>query len=309
MKCPKCNKENLPGAIYCAGCGSKLSVLQNIQVKQENKTQIVQSPSGMKSSHDSLDIIIGRSSGCDVIIDNPGVSSKHSRIFVENSKAYIEDLRSLNGTIVNGRKISSKIPIGLNDTIFIGNQSLNMNHPVVSNILSAYGGDDYSFSGGTLQLKMNTRWLGKILYFIMILLMFFPWLTVRASGSSVSFTAIDFAFNKFPSELNILKIVNPDYGPLHTLFLFLFMGVVIGMILNFLNFKISEKFNYANLLSIILFVMLVGYLSLVSSIDNIFGILSVVLQHNFAAYLFLFICFISIFEALIDYQLFNKDRN
>lgn len=309
MKCPKCNKENLPGAIYCAGCGSKLSVLQNIQVKQENKTQIVQSPSGMKSSHDSLDIIIGRSSGCDVIIDNPGVSSKHSRIFVENSKAYIEDLRSLNGTIVNGRKISSKIPIGLNDTIFIGNQSLNMNHPAVSNILSAYGGGDYSFSGGTLQLKMNTRWLGKILYFIMILLMFFPWLTVRASGSSVSFTAIDFAFNKFPSELNILKIVNPDYGPLHTLFLFLFMGVVIGMILNFLNFKISEKFNYANLLSIILFVMLVGYLSLLSSIDNIFGILSVVLQHNFAAYLFLFICFISIFEALIDYQLFNKDRN
>ena len=309
MKCPKCNKENLPGAIYCAGCGSKLSVLQNIQVKQENKTQIVQSPSGMKSSHNSLDIIIGRSSGCNVIIDNPGVSSKHSRIFVENSKAYIEDLRSLNGTIVNGRKISSKTPIGLNDTIFIGNQSLNLNHPAVYNILSAYGGDDYSFSGGILQLKMNTRWLGKILYFIMILLMFFPWLTVRASGSSVSFTAIDFAFNKFPSELNILKIVNPDYGPLHTLFLFLFMGVVIGMILNFLNFKISEKFNYANLLSIILFVMLVGYLSLVSSIDNIFGILSVVLQHNFAAYLFLFICFISIFEALIDYQLFSKDRN
>lgn len=309
MKCPKCSKVNLPGAIYCAGCGSKLSVLQNLQVKQENKTQIVQSPSGMKSSHNSLDIIIGRSSGCDVIIDNPGVSSKHSRIFVENSKAYIEDLRSLNGTIVNGRKISSKTPIGLNDKIFIGNQSLNLNHPAVNNILSAYGGDDYSFSGGTLQLKMNTRWLGKILYFIMILLMFFPWLTVRASGSSVSFTAIDFAFNKFPSELNILKIVNPDYGPLHTLFLLLFIGVVIGMILNFLNFKISEKFNYANLLSIILFVMLVGYLSLVSSIDNIFGILSVVLQHNFAAYLFLFICFISIFEALIDYQLFNKDHN
>lgn len=309
MKCPKCSKENLPGAIYCAGCGVKLSALQNISVKQENKTQIVHSPGGMKSSYESLDIIIGRSSGCDVVIDNPGVSSKHSRIFVENSRAYIEDLRSLNGTIVNGRKINSRTSIGISDNIFIGNQRLDVNLPAVYNILSAYGGDDYSFSGGTLQLKMNTRWLGKILYFIMILLMFFPWLTVRAAGSSVSFTAIDFAFNRFPAELNILKIVSPDYGPLHTLFLFLFMGVVIGMVLNFLNFKISDKFNYANLLSIILFVMLVGYLSLVSSVDNMFGILSVVLQHNFAAYLFLFICFISIFEALIDYQLFNKNQN
>ncbi len=309
MKCPKCSKENLPGAIFCAGCGSKLSAIQKVSVKQESKTQIVQSPSGMIRNYDSNDVIIGRASNCDIVIDNAGVSSKHARIYVDDSKAYIEDLRSLNGTIVNGRKINSKTQIGPADVIIIGDQKLNLGHPAIMNILSRFGGDDYSYSGGTLQLKMNTKWFGKILYFIMILLLFFPWLTVRASGSSVSFTAIDFAFNKFPADLSFMKIVNPDYGPLHTLFLFIFMGVIIGIILNFLNFKISEKFNYANILSIILFVMNVGYLSLVSSIDNLFGIVSVVLQHNFAAFLFIFICFISIFEALIEYHLFNKNRN
>ncbi|MBZ0202352.1 MAG: FHA domain-containing protein [Ignavibacteria bacterium] len=308
MKCPKCSKENLPGAIFCAGCGSKLSALQNISVKRESKTQIVQSPGGIIRNYDSDDVIIGRASTCDIVIDNTGVSSKHARIYVDNSKAYIEDLRSLNGTIVNGRKINSKTPIGAADVIIIGDQKLNLGHPAIMNILSRFGGDDYSYSGGTLQLKMNTKWFGKILYFIMILLLFFPWLTVRASGSSVSFTAIDFAFNKFPADLSFMKIVNPDYGPLHTMFLFIFMGVIIGVILNFLNFKISEKFNYANILSIILFVMNVGYLSLVSSIDNLFGIVSVVLQHNFAAYLFIFICFISIFEALIEYHLINKSN-
>lgn len=306
MKCPKCSKDNLPGAIFCAGCGSKLSVLQNISVRKENKTQIAQSPVGMNRLYDSLDIIIGRAANCDVVIDNPGVSSKHARIFVEDSRAFIEDLRSLNGTSVNGRKITSRTPIGLNDIIYFGDQKLNIGHPAVNNILTQYGGDDYSYSGGTLQLRMNTKWFGKILYFIMLLLMFFPWLTVRASGSSVSFTAIDFAFNKFPADLDFLKIVNPDYGPLHTLFLFIFMGLVIGIVLNFLNFKISEKFNYANILSIILFVMTVGYLSLVSSIDNLFGIVSVVLQHNFSAYLFIFICFISIFEALLEHRLSDK---
>jgi len=306
MKCPKCYKDNLPGAIFCAGCGAKLSSGASYS-KPESKTQIVQTPMNVQSSG-SLDIIIGRTSTCEVFIDDPGISSKHARIFVEAGQAFIEDLRSLNGTILNGRRINQKTRISSRDTVHLGNHRLNMNHPAIVNILMNYGGDNYSYSAGTLQLRMNTKWLGKVFYFLMIILTLFPWLTIRSTGNSVSFTGFNFAFNTFPAEIDFIKTVNPEYGPLHTLFLFLFMGLVIGLILNFLNFRISEKFNYANILSIILFVMVVGYLSLISSIDNLFGIASVVLQHNFSAYLFIFICFLSIFEGLFEYYIIDRAR-
>lgn len=310
MKCPKCSRENLPGAIFCAGCGSKLSSGGQVSSysKPESKTQIVQAPMSVQSSG-SLDIIIGRTSTCEVFIDDPGISSKHARIFVEGGEVFIEDLRSLNGTIVNGKRITGRTRLSTADTVHLGSHRLNMNHPAIANILINYGGGNYSYSSGTLQLKMNTRWLGKVFYFLMIILMFFPWLTIRTTGASVSFTAFDFSFNKFPSDMNFIKGLNPDYGPFHTLFLILLAFLVVGLVFNFLTFRISEKFNYANILSIIIFVMIVGYLSLLSSVDNLFGLASVVLQHNFAAYLFIFICFLSIFEGLIEYYIIDRQSN
>lgn len=306
MKCPKCYKENLPRAIFCSGCGAKLNAVEKSIYKQENKTQISQSISNGNATGNSRDIIIGRASSCDIVINDPSVSSKHTRIFVEESKLYIEDLRSLNGTFVSGKKINSKTLLHNSDKVFLGNVPLSLSQPILSNMLVNYGGESYSYDSGTLHLKMNTKWLGKVSYFIMIILLFFPWLTVRSTGISVSFTAFDFAFNKFPVDLGINKIINPEYGPVHTLFLILFLGVVAGLVLNFFNLKISEKFNVVNILSIVLFVITVGYLSLVSSVDNLFGMVSVVLQHNFSAYLFIFICFLSIFEGLLEFHIINK---
>lgn len=47
---------------------------------------------------------IGRDKENDLVIDSPGVSSRHARINVEDNY-YITDLRSTNGTYVNGKKI------------------------------------------------------------------------------------------------------------------------------------------------------------------------------------------------------------
>ncbi len=47
---------------------------------------------------------IGRSSENDIVMDHPGVSSRHARINYEG-QYYITDLRSTNGTYLNGKKI------------------------------------------------------------------------------------------------------------------------------------------------------------------------------------------------------------
>lgn len=307
MKCTKCFTENLPNAVYCAKCGARMAQQTVVQQKPEQRTQIVQS-SPTNFRREITEILLGRSPNCDIPVDDPGVSSKHARIFVDNNKIYVEDLRSLNGTFVNGRRISSRIPLRQGDQINLGNYSVNMNNASIAYLFSNYSSDSLSYSSGTLQLRLNTNWLGKIFYFIMVILYFFPWLTIRSTTESVSFTAFDFAFNRIPSDLSFMKMASTDYGPLHNLYLVIFLGLILGMGLSFFNLRISEKFNYVNILSIILLVLSVGYVYLVSSIDKLLGASGVVIQHNFAAYFFIFVCLISVFEGVLEYYISERKK-
>ena len=58
---------------------------------------------------------IGRSSSCDVVIDDPAVSRRHARIVAyQSERPVIADLGSLNGTVVSGRvvEVPSLVPPG-----------------------------------------------------------------------------------------------------------------------------------------------------------------------------------------------------
>ncbi|MCG6553027.1 MAG: FHA domain-containing protein [Candidatus Magnetominusculus sp. LBB02] len=72
---------------------------------------------------DKETITIGRKATNDIHVDNLAVSGAHARIFKKGEQFYIEDLSSLNGTFVNGKKVS----VGtLNDAdvIIIGKHTL-----------------------------------------------------------------------------------------------------------------------------------------------------------------------------------------
>lgn len=68
---------------------------------------------------------IGRSKKCDIFINDKYLSKNHARIFFDEDKFYIEDLKSTNGTYVNGEKISSSHPVRIkdNDKISFGDVS------------------------------------------------------------------------------------------------------------------------------------------------------------------------------------------
>lgn len=69
-------------------------------------------------------LIIGRGADADVVIDNTAISRHHTALELKNGVHFITDLRSLNGTTVNGRKISGTMAISQKDKIGIGKFSL-----------------------------------------------------------------------------------------------------------------------------------------------------------------------------------------
>ena len=74
-------------------------------------------------SLDKRFITIGRSRRNDIVIDNMAVSRKHARIYREGPRFIVEDLKSLNGTFVNNKKVSQWI-LSNNDQIFVGKHTL-----------------------------------------------------------------------------------------------------------------------------------------------------------------------------------------
>jgi DNA-binding winged helix-turn-helix (wHTH) protein len=68
--------------------------------------------------------IIGRDPEAAVVIDAPGVSRQHARLFVSDDNVVIEDLGSKNGTFVGSERLSRPRQIGDGDTITLGRTTL-----------------------------------------------------------------------------------------------------------------------------------------------------------------------------------------
>ncbi len=83
-------------------------------------------------------LVIGRGADADVIINNSAVSRHHSAIELRNGTLFISDLSSLNGTTVNGTKITSAVPISLEDKVGIGKFGLTPASESAQEVSSSY---------------------------------------------------------------------------------------------------------------------------------------------------------------------------
>lgn len=67
------------------------------------------------------ELIIGRDSGCDIVINDRQVSRKHARVANQNSDGHmLADLNSKNGTLLNGEFVDGLKPLKDGDEIIIG---------------------------------------------------------------------------------------------------------------------------------------------------------------------------------------------
>ena len=68
-------------------------------------------------------VTIGRLPDNAVIIDNPAVSGHHARVFHEGNRVILEDLRSTNGTFVNGRPVTRHV-LQHGDEVLVGKHQI-----------------------------------------------------------------------------------------------------------------------------------------------------------------------------------------
>ena len=66
------------------------------------------------------EVTIGRVQVNDIVLPKGNVSKRHARIVLKDGKFIIVDLKSTNGTYVNGRKITSPLVVKDSDKIYIG---------------------------------------------------------------------------------------------------------------------------------------------------------------------------------------------
>ena len=65
--------------------------------------------------------VIGRSSGCDIVVEDPLVSREHCAVESDGQGGYsLEDLGSKNATILNRKALSRRAPLSYGDRIVIG---------------------------------------------------------------------------------------------------------------------------------------------------------------------------------------------
>lgn len=74
----------------------------------------------------SGEIILGRHRSNAVVVNDPAASRHHAKVVLENDCVWLEDLRSANGTRLNGRMVREKTRLKHGDTIAIGAFALNV---------------------------------------------------------------------------------------------------------------------------------------------------------------------------------------
>ena len=68
---------------------------------------------------DKASIVVGREKGCDIVVENVGVSRRHCEFRLESGLYFLYDLNSNNGVYVNGQKIT-RYQVQSSDEISLG---------------------------------------------------------------------------------------------------------------------------------------------------------------------------------------------
>ncbi len=150
--CRNCGSREMDGTIFCSECGDNLTRQQHQRQTTASlvhnqsdlnlpaQATVVPAPDSIPTTNDTLNLVVlnsgrrlvlefgtpllvgrtdpktgevpdidlGRDSGYDA-----GVSRRHARIFKQDTYCVLEDLKSANGTFINGRRILPHQPMSL----------------------------------------------------------------------------------------------------------------------------------------------------------------------------------------------------
>lgn len=114
----------------------------------------------------SKNLFIGRDTDNDIQIQDPSISRKHAKVFQKDSKVFIEDLRSQNGTWIDGAALKSGEPYELAEglPVAIGNILICLGEACIKNPASREFSFDLSWNfsqQGDDRLEKDTLFTDK----------------------------------------------------------------------------------------------------------------------------------------------------
>jgi predicted component of type VI protein secretion system len=86
-----------------------------------------------KYALDRPQMVVGREPGCEITIDNLGISRKHCAFAAKGEAFIVQDLGSANGTFVNGKKIVEHF-LNDGDEVVIGKYTLKFHNESQVNV-------------------------------------------------------------------------------------------------------------------------------------------------------------------------------
>ena len=75
------------------------------------------------------EVSVGRLAENDLVLSKGNVSKNHCRLVAKDGKFVLVDLRSTNGTFVNGKRVSAPLVVKPTDAIFVGDYVLHVEAP------------------------------------------------------------------------------------------------------------------------------------------------------------------------------------
>ncbi len=94
-----------------------------------------------REAFDKSEINVGRVQDNDVMLPKGNVSKHHARLMLRDGRVIVTDLKSTNGTYVNGRKIAQATIVRTGDKINIGDFVLRLETEAVAQVESTDSGD------------------------------------------------------------------------------------------------------------------------------------------------------------------------
>lgn len=122
LTCFRCGSTNSSARLYCTTCGYDLAdkraaedhyMSPNGRVVLASLTFQSGPMAGRSYRFHQGVTTIGRTNGNDLIIAGRTVSRKHARLWFDNGRWFLEDVGSVNGTLVNGNRLYQ--PVASND--------------------------------------------------------------------------------------------------------------------------------------------------------------------------------------------------
>ena len=75
------------------------------------------------------EVVVGRLESNDICLNKGNVSKQHAKFVIKDGKYVVVDLKSTNGTFVNGKKIAGAVVVKPTDKIYIGDSVLTVEAP------------------------------------------------------------------------------------------------------------------------------------------------------------------------------------